>query len=135
MYIYFSSYVLSISAQTWWRCVHPKTLENAGLIPTGVVPVSNLSAPEILQRPAPQQGARLFGGPRPKRPRAAANPGWCMLHRPAYAPGLCTLQNGARSRPAHAPFHHAALAHTSGFIRWPRPKAASSPSPSLLLIS
>ena len=35
----------------------------------------NVSAPEILQRPAPQQGAPLFGAQRPERPSAPANPG------------------------------------------------------------
>ena len=35
----------------------------------------NLSAPEILQRPAPQPWAPLFGAPRPERPSAPANPG------------------------------------------------------------
>ena len=36
--------------------------------------VLNLSAPEILQRPAPKQGGLLFGAQRPERPRAPANP-------------------------------------------------------------
>ena len=30
--------------------------------------------PQILQRPAPQQGAQLFGAQRPKHPSAPANP-------------------------------------------------------------
>ena len=49
-------------------------LQNAGSRPTIAVSVLNLSAPEILQRPAPQPGAPLFGAPRPERPRAPANP-------------------------------------------------------------
>ena len=32
-----------------------------------------VSAPEILERPAPQLRAQLFGAPRPERPRAPAN--------------------------------------------------------------
>ena len=34
----------------------------------------NLSAPEILQRPAPQQGTPLFGAPRPERPTRPCQP-------------------------------------------------------------
>ena len=49
-------------------------LENAGSIPSNALPVLNVSAPEILQRPAPQPGAPLFGAPRPERPSAPANP-------------------------------------------------------------
>ena len=50
-------------------------LENEGSIPTIALPVLYVSAPEILQRPAPQPGAPLFGAPRPERPSAPANPG------------------------------------------------------------
>ena len=39
-----------------------------------VLLVLNLGAPKILQRPAPQQGAQLFGAPRPKHPSPPANP-------------------------------------------------------------
>ena len=49
-------------------------LENAGSTPTIALSVLNVSAPEILQRPAPQPGAPLFGAPRPERPSAPANP-------------------------------------------------------------
>ena len=48
--------------------------EYAGSIPTIALPVSNVSAPEILERPAPQPGLPLFGAPRPERPSAPANP-------------------------------------------------------------
>ena len=56
------------------RC-HPKTFEIAASKPLTERSVLNLSAPEILQRPAPQPGAPLFGAQRPERPRAPANPG------------------------------------------------------------
>ena len=48
---------------------------------------------EILQRPAPQPGAPLFGAPRPERPRAPANPapywataGSALCHSPGPLP-------------------------------------------------
>ena len=52
-----------------------KRAHKCGSRPTRRVAVLNLSAPDSLQRPAPQQGAPLFGAPRPERPRAPANPG------------------------------------------------------------
>ena len=47
---------------------------NAGQRPQIEGAVLNLSAPEILQLPAPQQGALRFGTQRPERPHASANP-------------------------------------------------------------
>ena len=52
-----------------------ETLEIAGSTPNNAQSVLNLSAPKILQRPAPQPGAPLFGAARPERPSAPANPG------------------------------------------------------------
>ena len=57
------------------RSAHAKMLEIAGSTPLFHTAVLKLSAPEILQRPAPQPGAPLFGAPRPERPSAPANPG------------------------------------------------------------
>ena len=51
------------------------TPENVGSRTASNVSLLSLSAPEILQRPAPQPGAPLFGAPRPECPRAPANPG------------------------------------------------------------
>ena len=45
-----------------------------GVSPASIDVVLKPSAPEILQRPAPQPGALLFGAPRPERPSAPANP-------------------------------------------------------------
>ena len=52
-----------------------KNLNNAGSRPVSGNASLNSSTPQILQRPAPQQGAPLFGAPRPKRLHAPANPG------------------------------------------------------------
>ena len=54
-------------------------LEVVGSTPTFERCVLNLSAPKILQRPAPQQGAQLFGAPRPERPSAPANSATAVL--------------------------------------------------------
>ena len=65
----------------------------------------NLSAPEILQRPAPQQGAPLFGAPRPERPRAPANPdAWCTRagEDPSIAPGEEVVGLAGRFLPQQA---------------------------------
>ena len=62
-------------------------LLNAGLIPRNDGAVLNLSAPYILQPPAPQQGAQLFGAPRPERPSAPANPAnlmWIWFFLPEH---------------------------------------------------
>ena len=75
----------------------PKKLKNAGskLLPERLV--LKLSAPDILQRPAPQPGAVLFGAPRPERPSAPANPGHCPR-----APGKATRAvHGQTSRQAY----------------------------------
>ena len=60
-----------------------------------------ISAPEILQRPAPQPGAPLFGAPRPERPSAPANPG---RRRPAAGPGGSSLRR--RRQGLCAPARH-----------------------------
>ena len=52
---------------------------NEGSRPTDRIALLNLSAPEILQRPAPQLGAPLLGAPRPERPCAPANPEGCCV--------------------------------------------------------
>ena len=77
------------------RSVHPKTLEIAGSKPLTEEVVLKLSAPEFLQRPAPQPGAPLFGAPRPERPSAPANPGF----RPDADPRPTRI----RARPGSAP--------------------------------
>ena len=46
------------------------TPENVGSRTASNVSLLSLSAPEILQRPAPQPGAPLFGAPRPECPSA-----------------------------------------------------------------
>ena len=56
--------------------------------PTSAVSVLNLSAPEILHRPAPQPGAPLFWRP---PPRAPANPA-----RPIFAPRSRPQASAAR---------------------------------------
>ena len=75
VYIYFVSFKHYNCPDVQLRSPHPKTLEIASSNPLGERSVLKLSAPEILQRPAPQPGAPLFGAPRPERPSAPANPG------------------------------------------------------------
>ena len=75
VYIYFVSFKPYNCPDVQLRSPHPKTLEIAGSNPLSERSVLKLSAPEILQRPAPQPGAPLFGAPRPERPSAPANPG------------------------------------------------------------
>ena len=58
----------------------------------------NLSTPELLQRPASQPGAPLFGAPRPERPRAPANPA-----RKRRSPSNA-LARGPRERPSREAF-------------------------------
>ena len=74
VYIYFVSFKSYNCPDVQLRSPHPKTLEIASSNPLGERSVLKLSAPEILQRPAPQPGAPLFGAPRPERPSAPANP-------------------------------------------------------------
>ena len=74
VYIYFVALQISNSLDVHLRSVHPATLEIVGSNPPNQRAILNLSAPEILQRPAPQQGALPFGAPRPERPSAPANP-------------------------------------------------------------
>ena len=74
VYIYFVSILCNNCLDVQLHSAHPKTLEIAGSKSFTERSVLNLSAPEILQRPAPQPGAPLFGAPRPERPSAPANP-------------------------------------------------------------
>ena len=75
VYVYFISTINCNCLGVQQYSVHPKKLEIAGSKPFRSGSVLNVSAPEILQRPAPQLGAPLFGAPRPERPSAYANPG------------------------------------------------------------
>ena len=60
-----------------------------------------LSAPEILQRPAPQPGAPRFGTPRPERPSAPANPAFRgHRQRCARGPGPASASGPRPSGPA-----------------------------------
>ena len=74
LYLYFELIEVYNSLVIHLRSAHATTLEVAGLKLRTKGLVLNLSAPEILQRPAPQPGAPLFGAPRPEHPSAPANP-------------------------------------------------------------
>ena len=73
-YLYFISLINYNCLGVQVHSTHPKTLEIAGSKHLIEGSVLNVSAPDILQSPAPQQGVQLFGAQRPKRPSAPANP-------------------------------------------------------------
>ena len=77
-------------------------LEKPGSIPTSALLVLNVSAPDILQHPAPQPGAPLFGAPRPERPSAPANPAHDAPRAARLAPVPAAI-GGGRGRAAHPP--------------------------------
>ena len=72
IYLLYSIFLSCLDVQ--WHSLQFEVLEVTGSTPSTNETVLNLSAPEILQRPAPQPGAPLFGAPRPERPSAPANP-------------------------------------------------------------
>ena len=120
VYIYFVSHNFNNCLEVQLRSAHPKTLEVAGSKPPTERTVLNLSAPEILQRPAPQPGAPLFGAPRPERPSAPANPAPDLSRRPTGACAATGSVCAANERCPRAVQVHPRRPGGAGRTRWRR---------------